>query len=165
LGEITNAYALGAEVMAYGGIITNAYGLYVHPIYKAAEASIVNNYGVYICDQSGIGSTLNYNLYSAGATAKNKIEGILEFGSGTAPSAAVDTVKMWGADANGEVGKATVYFRPENTDSLIAVGAFIKTDTGDPAAANSYEGMIVINTFDNKCKIYAEAAWRQIATW
>jgi hypothetical protein len=39
----------------------------------------------------------------------------------------------------------------------------IKTDTGHPATA--VEGMIEINTFDNKVYLYADAAWRQLATW
>jgi hypothetical protein len=39
----------------------------------------------------------------------------------------------------------------------------IKTDTGHPATA--VEGMIEINTFDNKVYFYADAAWRQLATW
>ena len=39
---------------------------------------------------------------------------------------------------------------------------YTKTTTGDPTGA---EGMLVINTFDNTLKVYAEGAWRTIATW
>jgi len=42
-------------------------------------------------------------------------------------------------------------------------GVITKVDTGDPA--NSFEGQIEINTYDNKVKVYAEGAWRTIATW
>jgi hypothetical protein len=38
-----------------------------------------------------------------------------------------------------------------------------KTDTGDPASG--IEGEICINTFDDNVKIYAEGAWRSLATW
>lgn len=38
----------------------------------------------------------------------------------------------------------------------------IKTTTGD---ATGREGLRMINTFDNKYKVYADGAWRQLATW
>lgn len=44
----------------------------------------------------------------------------------------------------------------------IAIGITTKTDTGDPTGR---EGLIVINTFDNSVKIYADAGWRTLATW
>lgn len=37
-----------------------------------------------------------------------------------------------------------------------------KTDTGDPTGR---EGGIYINTFDNVARIYADGAWRTIASW
>jgi hypothetical protein len=37
-----------------------------------------------------------------------------------------------------------------------------KDTTGDPTGE---EGMIYFNTFDNKIKMYADGAWRQLATW
>jgi hypothetical protein len=45
----------------------------------------------------------------------------------------------------------------------VVPGVVIKTDTGD--SANPYEGLMQINTFDNTFKVYADAAWRQLATW
>jgi hypothetical protein len=38
----------------------------------------------------------------------------------------------------------------------------VKATTGHPSAA---EGTIEINTFDNKVYIYADADWRELATW
>jgi hypothetical protein len=38
-----------------------------------------------------------------------------------------------------------------------------KSTTGD--FASGIEGQICVNTFDNNVKIYAEGAWRQIASW
>jgi hypothetical protein len=49
------------------------------------------------------------------------------------------------------------------TATLDVVAALTKTDTGDPASG--YEGQMVINTLDNTLKVYADAGWRQIATW
>jgi hypothetical protein len=38
-----------------------------------------------------------------------------------------------------------------------------KATTGDPATADEFT--ILINTYDNKVKIWADGAWRQLATW
>jgi hypothetical protein len=40
---------------------------------------------------------------------------------------------------------------------------YLKADTGHPTI--TWEGMTEINAFDNKVYVYADAAWRQIATW
>ena len=81
----------------------------------------------------------------------------------TAPSASVtDKSLIFSADNNGSAGKAGLHFRNENSGNLIAVGAIIKTDTGDPAY-NS-EGLVCINTTDNTVKIYADGGWRTIAS-
>jgi hypothetical protein len=39
----------------------------------------------------------------------------------------------------------------------------IKATTGDPGSPS--EGQIYVNTFDNKVRVYADAAWRDLATW
>jgi len=39
----------------------------------------------------------------------------------------------------------------------------VKTATGDPA--NPVEGQIYVNTYDNKVRVYADGAWRNLATW
>jgi fibronectin-binding autotransporter adhesin len=46
--------------------VTNAYGALVQTTTKGSIAP-TNNYGIYIQDQSGIGGTGNYNIYSAGS--------------------------------------------------------------------------------------------------
>src|SRR5262249_3543623 len=52
--------------------------------------TITNNYGIYIQDQSGAGSSTNYNLYSAGATSKNLFAGQLTVnGSGDGTNSGV----------------------------------------------------------------------------
>ena len=39
----------------------------------------------------------------------------------------------------------------------------VKTTTGDPASPA--EGQLIVNTFDNKIRVYADGAWRDLATW
>lgn len=38
-----------------------------------------------------------------------------------------------------------------------------KSTTGDPASASEFT--MYVNTFDNKVKIWADGAWRQLASW
>jgi len=46
--------------------ITNLYGVAITTPTLVGTPTITNNYGIHISDQSGIGATLNYNIYSAG---------------------------------------------------------------------------------------------------
>ena len=46
------------------------------------------------------------------------------------------------------------------TDKLVLP---VKTDAGDPASP--VEGQIYVNTSDNKVRVYADGAWRDLATW
>jgi hypothetical protein len=39
----------------------------------------------------------------------------------------------------------------------------VKSTTGDPASP--VEGQIYVNTADNKVRVYADGAWRDLATW
>ena len=39
----------------------------------------------------------------------------------------------------------------------------VKTTAGDPASPT--EGQIYVNSFDNKVKVYADGAWRDLTTW
>ncbi|MBU4448837.1 MAG: hypothetical protein KKD99_09635 [Proteobacteria bacterium] len=90
---------------------------------------------------------------------------VLGMGAGTAPTTApADMAQMWVADINGAAGYAGLHKRTETTNlSEVVPGVVIKTDTGSPA--NPYEGLMEINTFDSKINMYADAAWRQLATW
>jgi hypothetical protein len=91
--------------------------------------------------------------------------GVLAIANGTAPSSSpADTAQLYTADINATAGSAGFHIRNEiNTAALILPGVRYKTDTGDPT--DTYEGMMVINTFDNTFKVYAEGAWRTITTW
>jgi len=48
------------------------------------------------------------------------------------------------------------------TDTFLNILPATKANTGDPSGV---EGAIYINTYDNKIKMYADGAWRQLATW
>ena len=51
-------------------------------------------------------------------------------------------------------------------DDKVTMGTLVlpvKTDTGDPASP--VEGQIYVNTADNKVRVYADGAWRDLATW
>ena len=43
----------------------------------------------------------------------------------------------------------------------------VKDTTGDPGdwLTDPDEGQIYVNTFDNKVRVYADGAWRDLATW
>jgi len=53
--------------------------------------------------------------------------------------------------------------RIEDIEAYPAFTYTIKIDTGDPATGKS--GEMVENTFDNTLKVWADGAWRQIASW
>ena len=92
--------------------------------------------------------------------------GVLKIPSKVAPgSSQADAALAWAEDVNGEAGKAGLHIMNEVLSGvkLVAAGIYIKTDTGDPS--NVYEGLIVLNTYDNSLKIYADEGWRTLATW
>lgn len=95
-------------------------------------------------------------------TSAAKVFGIA---SGTAPTTApADMVQMWSGDIGGVAGKASLLMMSESgTGVQTVVGMITKTDTGDPTQV--HEGLMCINAFDNNVKLYAEGAWRQLATW
>lgn len=63
-----------------GAIITNMYGIFIEN-QGGGSLGVINNYGIYIDDQSASGSINSYNLYSVGASSKNKFEGSVEVGT------------------------------------------------------------------------------------
>jgi microcystin-dependent protein len=74
IGTVTDLACLRVNAQnANGGTVTTGYGISIEQPYN--DGVFLNNYGLYIDDQSAVGSTLSYNLYSAGATAKNLFEG------------------------------------------------------------------------------------------
>jgi hypothetical protein len=119
-------------------------------------------YGAYLAsNRQSTGSTLDaagqYELtgwtvfdsvrYDSGSTAVAGNRGLLQLGVGTGSNA--DRIGFMMRDG-------TAYQRAQ-------IGIIeTKTTTGDPAAG--HEGRMVINTFDNTVKIYADGGWRTIAS-
>ncbi len=99
---------------------------------------------------------------TAFGTSAAKVMGI---GSGTAPTTApADMAQLWVEDVNGTAGYAGLHKMTETTaQKEVVPGVIIKTDTGSPA--NPYEGLMEINTFDNKIRMYGDAGWRELGTW
>lgn len=62
------------------GTIGTGYGIHIASAFNP-DGTFTNNYGMYISNQASVGSTNSYNLYSAGTTAKNYIDGKLQVGS------------------------------------------------------------------------------------
>lgn len=60
-----------------------------------------------------------------------------------------------------EANKAYAYFNNVTVDSIMLLP--VKTTTGDPGSP--VEGQIYVNTYDNKIRVYADGAWRDLATW
>ena len=58
--------------------VTDGYGVLIQTPSFNSSGTTTNLYGLYIEDQSTVGFTTDYNLYSAGVNSRNKIEGILE---------------------------------------------------------------------------------------
>jgi hypothetical protein len=127
------------------GTATNRFGIY------QAEAGLRN----YFAGNVGIGST----YFGTSASA------VLSFYNGTAPTTApANVVQLWSEDINAAAGKAGLHMMSESgTNKLVVVGTIIKTDTGDPSQV--HEGLMVINTYDNNVKVYADGGWRQITSW
>ena len=76
-GQVTNAYGLYTQNEQTAGVVVNNYGVYVATPVLSGGA-ITNNYGIYISTQSGLGTTTDYNIYSAGAASKNVFEGTVQ---------------------------------------------------------------------------------------
>ena len=81
---ITNLMAAEFKALSDGSgavDITNAYGVLISTPGFTPTGTLTNLFGLYIQDQSGIGSTKNYNMYSAGPAAMNYFEGDVHVGN------------------------------------------------------------------------------------
>ncbi|KKN26531.1 hypothetical protein LCGC14_0873580 [marine sediment metagenome] len=76
-----------------------------------------------------------------------------------------DTTKIVTLDVSGLTTATTRTWTVPDLDGTVTVEGVIpvKTDTGDPGSPT--EGQIYVNTFDNKARVWADGAWRDLATW
>lgn len=81
----------------------------------------------------------------------------------TPGSAPANSTQTWVEDINGVGGYAGLHKMTETTATKEVIpGVVIKTTTGH--IANPYESLMEINTFDNTFCVYADAAWRTLAS-
>lgn len=113
------------------------------PSGSTATTKIVNAYGLYIEDLSTVGTTNSYNIYSAGATAKNKFDGpiiakdglAIQFGGVTSsfPSLKRSSAKIQVRLAD-DSGFADVEVRQHYVDQTITAGGTTGNQTINKAA-------------------------------
>lgn len=122
------------------------YGFYAEVV--GSDVGTTVNYGAYIMVRDAV---TNWGFYNASAAAHNFL--------------GLDNVKTY----FGTSQDASIYFNGTNliiNAQEIAGGYLVvmslKTTTGDPAGV---EGLIYWNTFDNAIKMYADGAFRTLASW
>jgi len=153
--RLSSAYWTGAanatRNFSFQNLMVDTTPTYIYSISSDALANIL------ALRQDG---NVGINTINWGTTAAK----VLAVGAGTAPTTTpADITQVWVADIGGAAGKASMHMMSESgTGSQVVVGALIKTDTGDPAQV--HEGIMCINTFDNTVRIYADGAWRTIAS-
>ena len=111
--------------------VTNGYGVLIETPSFNPSGTTDNLYGLYIEDQSTVGFTTDYNLYSAGLNSRNKIEGILE----------VDNIDSTALVVTGDI----------HCDDLFTSGATIHVGTGQIKSTTGnielyYAGTKVVET-------------------
>jgi hypothetical protein len=161
------------------GTIDKAITIWASGIFKdgSAASTPANSYGLYI-DPVAVG-TVTWGIYQEAAADKNYFGGnvgigietfgtnaaeVWSQGHGTAPTTSIaDSYQIWSADVNAAAGYGWMHGRDEKGHTLIIAGVVIKVDGGQ--TANPHEGLIEINTNENKVYMYADAGWREMATW
>ncbi|MBW3568879.1 hypothetical protein KY385_01995, partial [Candidatus Parcubacteria bacterium] len=155
-GTITSAKGVNAIVGNAGtGTITDGYGVHIQSASNSGGGTFTNNYGLYIQDQSGVGSSNSYNLFSAGATAKNLIEGKLQVGSSQTISrinigADTDTAAAggitFGTDTNLYRSAANVL----KTDDSFSIQTATNSATAFQVQNAAGTNLLSVNTNDGK---------------
>lgn len=85
-GVSTVTYAAALATNNYldaAATITNLYHLWIGTTGNSGGATVTNHYGIYISDLHAVGANA-YNLYSAGALAKNRFDGPVLLADGSA---------------------------------------------------------------------------------
>ncbi len=93
IGSVVNISNSGSSGTAIGlrvsmtntatGAINNQYGILIQAPADASGNIVTNNYGLYVEDQSAVGSTDAFNIYSAGEDSQNYFEGNIAVGAAT----------------------------------------------------------------------------------
>ena len=160
-GPNTSIKLVGVDIDITGSPTLSSGVLY--PIYMGTSISVTGTgtgssvaYGIYI--ETVTGADANFSIYDGSGNP-------WRIASGAASSVAlVDGIELWVQDVNGAAGYAGLHKMTETTAQVEVVpGVIIKADTGSPASP--YEGLMEINTFDNRVRMYADAGWRELGAW
>jgi len=174
-GEITTANGLEAGISfnagtigTYNGVnitansanVTTNRGLYV----QSATGTKTNNYGLYVDDQSGAGSSNSYNVYSAGATAKNYFAGLVSVGSTGTPGT-VEQFRVGTPTTVDNLANAIISTSATTSKGLVIQGKASQTanlqewqdSSGNVIAAISAAGRFATNDPTPNAWIEAEA--------
>lgn len=134
-GTITYAAGSLGGISVAGGTVSNAYGQYLSATLLSGAGAVVNNYGIYIEDFSGVGSGDRFSIYSAGGTAY--FESQVWIGTATGDAAA----KL-------QVDSTTQGFLPPRM-----------TTTQRNAISSPPEGLVVWDTTLHKLYVYNGTIW------
>ena len=128
---------------------------------SADHGSLLNDYRISVYQND-----LHVGMNNAASFLILKGERYLKIGKVNTPPtvAKPDSTLLWTQDVSAAPGKCSLHMMAETgNDVLIVAGVEQKFTTGD--SANVQEGKIVINTYDNNVKIYADGGWRTMSTW
>lgn len=185
----TQAYSVNATLyVANGGGLTATKPSDVQPVARV-ERSNQNN-GAIVVKVNGLYSDISpSDIGLAPASSTDDPDTLVlrnEFGTvtGTYVFASTDVI-AGGSDYGITLSASGLYFSWNSLQHVIthpttatsartydlpdASGAFVlatvKTTAGDPPAPSATTPVMVVNTNDNNVKIYAEGAWRTLASW
>ncbi len=133
-GTIATAVGMAVQMGAPG--TTDSYAFIAYSPQVDAGA-VVNNYGLYIQNQAGYGSTLNYNIFSAGVGI-NYFEG--NFGIGTSATSPAGIL---------ELASTTQGFLPPRMST-----------TQKDAISGPGEGLVVYDTDLHSICVYNGSMWK-----
>nr|MBI5455553.1 hypothetical protein [Candidatus Levybacteria bacterium] len=133
IGTITNAFAgkFGNDNASIG-TITNGYGVYIASATNGGGGTYSNNYGLYVEDQSLVGSTSNYNLYSAGGGSHNYLAGNLGIGTTAVGNGQLVVNQTNFAGSSGDIFAA----------SASGTTKFVIANSGTVTIGNSTDGLV-----------------------
>ena len=154
---------VNGDTTAFGaGVDGDAEGLTTYAGYFNNEATNSSTqYGIYVIgdnnyfsDKVGIGMPLPTAVLHLKAGTATINTSPLKFTSGTD----LTTAEAGAFEYDGTL----LHFTRTGTQRENVCTVVTKETTGDGTGA---EGLMQINTYDNTLKVYAEGAWRQIASW
>ena len=143
--------------VSFGGSMNESNAANAISFYTAADTTTRTGTERLHIDSAG-------NLALGTTTIDGGAEGCFTIKNGAAPdNPTVDQAYLWGLNAAEGPGYAALHMMGEKGITETVVGVVVKADAGQ--TANPHTGLIEVNTNENKIYMYAEAGWREMATW